>query len=252
MINANRLTIVVLTLLSLALVISILLNYLTFSYARQYYLQLNAARLDPLGLSYYSDQRVSPASGRIRVVFFGDSRAADWPVPAGLDSYEFINRGIGAQTSAQVVERFEAHIAPLRPQVIIVQVCINDLKTIPLFPELRETIVTNCQENIERIIAEAREFKATIILTTIFPLGELPLERRLFWSDEVAETIEEVNHFMATLQAEDVIVFDAAAVLADDQGKVQKIYSRDFLHLTEAGYAALNEELAPLLLQLIE
>jgi lysophospholipase L1-like esterase len=237
--------------LALALAVSILFNYLTFSYARQYYLQLNAARLDPLGLSYYSDQRVSPDPERNRVVFFGDSRAADWPEPASLDNFEFINRGIGAQTSAQAVERFEAHVTPLRPQVIVVQVCINDLKTIPLFPELQETIVANCRRNIERMVAEARALKARVILTTIFPPGELSFERRLFWSDEVTEAIEDVNRFMATLQAEDVIIFDAAAVLADDQGKVQKIYSRDSLHLTEAGYAVLNKELTPLLLQLV-
>lgn len=40
----------------------------------------------------------------------------------------------GAQTSAQVVWRFAEHIAPLQPDKIILQVGINDLKTIPLFP----------------------------------------------------------------------------------------------------------------------
>jgi len=65
------------------------------------------------------------------VVFFGDSRAYDWPAPSGLEGLEFVNRGIGNQTTAQVLGRFEAHIAPLHPQVVVLQVGINDLKLIP-------------------------------------------------------------------------------------------------------------------------
>ncbi len=53
----------------------------------------------------------------------------------------FVNRGIGNQTTAQVLGHFHAHVAPLHPQTIILQVGINDLKTIPLFPEQAETII---------------------------------------------------------------------------------------------------------------
>lgn len=45
----------------------------------------------------------------------------------GLLQVEFINRGIGGQTSTQVAERFDANIAPLQPDVLVVRVCVNDL-----------------------------------------------------------------------------------------------------------------------------
>lgn len=239
-----------LALLLIALIASISLNYLTFTYARQYYFQLNETRLDPLGLNYYPaevDQPTPANPEQIRVVFFGDSRAADWVAPSGLGQFQFINRGIGAQTSAQVVERFDEHIVPLQPQIIILQLCINDLKTIPLFPHLREPIIANCQRNINRIVSEAQELGATVIVTTIFPLGEIPIERRLFWSAEVARAIEEMNSFIYMLQEEKVIIFDSAAVLVNEKGVVRKEYSRDFLHLNKVGYAALNRELTSIL-----
>lgn len=238
---------IVIALLSVALLISIALNLITFSRGRQYYLQLNATRLDPLGLSFYADQHSVLVSHRKRVVFFGDSRAYAWPFPSCLDQFQFINRGIGSQTSAQVLERFDDHIEPLYPQVIIVQIGVNDLKTIPLFPGQKAFIIAECKANIEQIVSKSLELGATVILTTIFPLSEIPLERRLFWSPDVAEAIEEVNAFVYSLEGENVMVLNTAAVLTDERGIIREEYSRDLLHLNEAGYEALNKELVRIL-----
>jgi len=74
------------------LIVSLALNVFLFQRARQYFLDMNAVRLDPLGLSVYSD--VPSASAGVRIVFFGDSRAARWPVPENQTDWEFINRGV--------------------------------------------------------------------------------------------------------------------------------------------------------------
>ena len=133
------------------------------------------------------------------------------------------------------------------PDVIVIQVGVNDLKTIPLFPEDRETIVINCERNIQRIVDRSLDLGATIILTTIFPIGEVPVERRPFWSDEVGESINEVNTFIRSLATDKVIILDAYSVLVGTKGKIKPEYSVDLLHLTDAGYLRLNDELVPLL-----
>ena len=231
---------------------SIALNYLLFQRGRQYYLQLNETRLDPLGLSYYDPvpdgQRLASAD-LPRVVFFGDSRAASWP-PPDLGQFEFVNRGIGAQTSAQAVLRFDDHVQPLCPQVVVVQVGINDLKTIPLFPERKESIVANCEENIQGIVARSTDLGAVVVLTTIFPAGRVPPERRPFWSEDVALAIDEVNAYIRSLGGGQVVVFDAYSILADDSGSTDPAYSRDLLHLNRSGYERLNAELLPVLASL--
>ena len=240
--------------ISLAVVLlgSIVLNCFLYKQGRQYYLELNAARLDPLGMNYYSTA-VAPAKlldpELTTVVFFGDSRAANWPSP-DLEGFEFTNRGIGAQTSAQAAGRFGHHVKPLQPQLIVVQVGINDLKTIPLFPERKESIIRNCEENIQQIVRWSIDMGAEVVLTTIFPIGEVTMERKPFWSNDVAVAVETVNEYIHSLAGEDVVVFDAFAVLVGDDGAIDPEYSQDLLHLNVAGYARLNSELVKTLRRL--
>jgi lysophospholipase L1-like esterase len=44
-----------------------------------------------------------------------------------------------------------------------------------------------------------------------------------------------------------VVIFDAFAVLAADDGLVQPDYALDMLHINRRGYAALNQALADVL-----
>lgn len=226
---------------------SIVLNILLYNRAKQYYLELNQIRLDPFGLNEYpANLQQVTKTDRTRAVFFGDSRAASW-IPPNINEYEFINRGIGSQTSVQTVQRFAAHVSPLKPNIIIIQVGVNDLKTIALFPDIRDAIVANCKANIWRIVEESRNLGAVAIVTTIFPVGEVPLERKPFWSGEISVVIKEVNAYIATLAGEKTIVFDTFPILADSQGMMYRKYSSDELHLNEQGYVILNQHLSQLL-----
>ena len=51
--KAHRRFLIMILLLLAVLLVSIALNYLFYQQGRQYYLQLNAVRLDPLGLSHF-------------------------------------------------------------------------------------------------------------------------------------------------------------------------------------------------------
>ncbi|MBD1857901.1 MULTISPECIES: SGNH/GDSL hydrolase family protein [Leptolyngbya] len=220
---------------------SIALNVILFSQAKKYYLELNETRLDPVGLSTYSTSP-SPSQNRPRVVFFGDSRAENWTFPE-MSQYEFIDRGISSQTSVQAIQRFQQHVRPLQPRVIIVQVGINDLKTIALFPERKAEIIANCRSNIERIVQESKALGAIVILTTIFPVGDVPLQRQPFWSDEIGQAVQEMNRELAALASDRVMIFDAFSILADSQGKLRSDYRMDELHLNQQGYSRLNQAL---------
>ena len=236
-------------LLVVLLAASLTLNGYLFKLARSYYLQLNEARLDPLGLRYYSttpDPRLVSDSDLVSVVLYGDSRAAQWTA-LPREGFVFVNRGVGAQTSAQALERFDAHVGLLRPQVVLIQVGINDLKTIPLLPEHRASIVTSCVDNIRQIVQKSVDLGAVVILTTIFPVGKVPVERMPFWSDDVSLAVEQVNATLRSWEGGGVIVLDAFSLLADEQGVTRSAYSQDLLHLTAAGYEALNNALAPVL-----
>lgn len=243
----HRMKIIIFWLLLMAILGLLATNVLLYRELRKYYALLYNSQLDPIGLSYFQEATDQTASDKPTVVFYGDSRAAQWIAPQ-TDEYAFIHRGIGNQTSAQVLLRFEEHIRPLQPDAIILQVCVNDLKTIPLFPESKDEIIAACENNIETIIQKSRALDSVVILTTVFPTsGNVPLARRLVWSDDVYEAIDRVNAFILDYQAEGVIVFDSAGILANSAGNVKSEYVFDLLHLNSAGYNALNSELLTIL-----
>jgi len=231
-------------LMVIGLLASLVANILLFLQGRQYYLDLNQTRLDPLGLNYFAGEP-TPNGTQAVAVFLGDSRAASWPAPP-VAGWQFINRGIGAQTTAQVLGRFEAHIPPLQPQIVILQAGINDLKTIPLFPERQAEITASTQANLSELVERLRGVGATVILTTIFPVGEVPLQRRPFWSGEVALAVNEVNEHLRSLAGPQVIIFDAYTIL-ERGGQLNPAYADDELHLNAAGYEVLNDELVRVL-----
>ena len=166
-----------------------------------------------------------------------------------MSNFTFVNRGIGAQTTAQVLGRFARDVAPLMADIAVIQVGINDLKALPLFPEERESIVQNTKDNISELVQLSLDGGAQqVVLTTIFPLGEIPWERRLVWSDDVAVAIDEVNSHIASLASDRVKIMNTSAIIARHAIVLPK-YRRDFLHLNPAGYAALNQELEQLLTQ---
>ena len=243
--------------LAIALGVSLAFNVMLFKVSRFLYLQINTFQLDPLNTAAYSpleSEYLTSNPQKLRLVFFGDSRAYQWPAPAGLSRFEFINRGIGGQTSTQAAERFDNHITPLQPDILVVQVCINDLSTIPLLPELKSFIIANCQANLERIIAEALKQNIIVILTTLFPPGEPSSRSHWLWSgnpSDVNEAIAEVNTFIYSLQGERVVILDTASILADENSAARaEYYSQDFVHLNEAGYEALNRKLISILTEL--
>ena len=229
--------------LLIPMLLSFALNILLFNQAKRYYSELNEVRLDPLGINGYSDAPSDASDHSFSVLFYGDSRAANWPAPEADSSVVFLNRGIASQTTAQVKLRFQYDVAPIKPQRVILQVGINDLKTIPLFPERKAAIIATCEDNIRQIVLLTKALGATVILTTIFPVGNVPLERIPFWSGDVQIAIDEVNDYIRTLAEEQVIIFDAYSVLADANGLMQSRYREDELHINTAGYDALNQAL---------
>lgn len=233
----------------IALITSIAANVALFRLASTNYGRLSEAQLDPFGLKRTSYPPDSPAGDAGRTlpaaVFFGDSRARGWPAP-GVGGFRFVNRGIAGQTTAQVLGRFDAHVAPASPRVVILQAGINDLKAIPLFPERRAEIVADCKANLRRVADLAVGRGATVVVTTIFPPGDVTLDRRPVWSPDIERAVEEVNAELRTWASDRIVVLDAWTLL-EDHGKLRGGLGVDTLHLNAKGYEVLNAELAKVL-----
>ncbi len=232
-------------------------NVVLYKKLKQTHLYLYRANLNPLGINKYKNRQEPSFSKKSRVIFYGDSRAYQWRYLEKDNNFQFINRGINGQTSSQVLWRFDAHVANLKPKVIVLQVCINDLRMLPNPPKTRKDIVQICKNNIAQIIERANSIDADIIITTIFPLGKgkIPLELRPFWSshNDMERSINEVNQYIRSLShnkvstvSNRVIVLDAYSLLnLEDQDKLK--YYKDLLHINQEGYKLLNQELKSIL-----
>jgi lysophospholipase L1-like esterase len=229
----------------LAIVSSLVGNVLLYREAKLNYRRESEARLDPYGLKHADFPADKPAGdaapGLPAVVFFGDSRARGWP-PPNVPGYRFVNRGVDGQTTAQVLGRVDTQVTALSPRVVVVQAGINDLKAIPLLPHRRDEIVADCKANLREIVDRASRGGATVVLTTVFPPGNVPLQRRMVWSPEVEKAVEEVNAYLRTLASDRVILLDAWRLL-ETNGRLREGYGVDTLHLSQRGYVVLNEEL---------
>jgi lysophospholipase L1-like esterase len=233
--------------LTVALVTSLCGNVFLFRAGFESFKTTTALRLDPVGIRVYAADRAKPVAGGPLVVFFGDSRAAMWPEPATPTGYRILNHGIGYQTTVQILMRVDEDVASLHPTVVVLEAGVNDLKAIAEFPEQRDRIVADCEANIERIVDRCRRAGATVVMVTIFDIGDVSLWRRPFWSNSVAAAVREVNAYLPKLAGERVFLFDTAPILDDGKGTIQEAYELDYLHLSLAGYSALNRNLLPLL-----
>ena len=225
----------------IGLLASLFLNYRLIQRGVYDYAEQQAVRLDPYTLNYF-DGEANKTYAHPQVVFYGDSRAAQWVAPA-VPGLSFANRGIGNQTTAQVLGRFDAHLRPIKPDIVVLQVGINDLKSIPVLPNQKAQIIARCKANIAELVQRSRALGAKVILTTVFPPAQVPLERRLVWSAEANAAISEVNDYIHSLAGEGVLIYDTHKLLANAQGLTRPEFSQDFLHINAAAYEALNVDL---------
>lgn len=227
------------------LVASLLANAALFRASLKYYKLFNRTSLDPLGLSAHP-QGLPPRAAKPRVVIVGDSRAGGLR-PLDLPSVQVINRAVSGQTTAQVLGRFQQHVANLEPDVVVIQVGINDLKAIPLFPAREREIVANCKDNLKQLVSRSRAADAHVIITTIIPAGDVPLIRMPFWPPAVDQAVQDCNAALTHLTSQNVALLDTAAIVSGPDGRVQRTYQRNFLHLNHAGNQAVNRELTRLI-----
>lgn len=199
-------------------------------------------RLDPAQYNYYqkhNKQLNRMADINHRVVLFGDSRIQMWEKPPIIPGYDVINRGIGGQTTAQANLRIENDILNINADSVVIQLGINDLKTIAFIPAEYDKIVQTVKDNLESLITILVENDINVYVMTVIP-ASIPQGRWSFlWSKKIDSGVIEINEWIKSLEIESVIVLDPVALLSDGYQTYSR-YSLDTLHLNDSGNEVLN------------
>ena len=138
-----------------------------------------------------------PAQGEQRIVFMGNSITEGWPNkdPDFFANPEYINRGIGGQTTPQMLLRFRADVIDLEPKVVIILAGTNDIagNTGPMtLEEIRDNIISMAElaraNGIKVIIAGAgmaAHLPGVIAAMTPLPVIGVPIKAVIHLVDSI-------------------------------------------------------------------
>lgn len=177
-----------------------------------------------------------------KVVFMGNSITEGWGKqrPEFFEEHNFVSRGIGGQTTPQMLIRFTADVIDLKPEVVVILAGTNDIAGNTGFASVK-MITDNLKAMAQ--LASANDIK--VVLSSILPVFQYP------WSKEVdaVPIIAQVNQWIKQYATQNGHVYlDYFPDMADEKKGLKQVYSGDGVHPNLEGYATME----PLVLQAIE
>lgn len=165
-----------------------------------------------------------------RVVFMGNSITDGW---WGADSLFFknnrlIGRGIGGQTTAQMLVRFRADVINLKPKAVVILAGTNDIAQNNgyIAPE-------NILGNIISMAELAKANNIDVVLCSILPAYEYGWRKGL----EPADKIIALNKMIKAYADQNNLTYvDYHSALKDERNGLPEKYSKDGVHPTMEGY----------------
>jgi lysophospholipase L1-like esterase len=198
-------------------------------------------------LARYRDANAAlkpPAPGEKRVIFFGDSITDLWKLEDSFPGKPYINRGIGGQTTSQMLVRFREDVIDLQPKVVVILAGTNDVagNTGPISNE-------DIEANFSSMAELARTHTIRVVFSSILPVNNYTPESQEFFDSRPIERIITLNNWLKGYCATSGSVYlDYFAAMVDKKGLLRRDLADDGLHPNKAGFAVM----APLAEKAIE
>lgn len=171
------------------------------------------------------------------VVFMGNSITEGWSYfsPDFFIENQFINRGIGGQTTPQMLIRFKPDVVSLKPKSVVILAGINDIagNTGPMK-------IKNIADNIFSMAEIAKANKIKVYICSVLPAKDFPWSPGLNPSKKVIK----LNKMLIDYCYKNNIKYvDYYSKMNDGKGglKVPEYTSKDDLvHPNEQGYSVME------------
>lgn len=197
--------------------IIILFLAMTFSGFSQDWFGFNRFRAD--------NERIIKSGAFPDVVFMGNSITEYWAYyhPEFFRKHNYCGRGIGGQTSAQMLLRFTADVINLHPKAVVIMAGTNDVAHNDYWVEPDKVV-----DNVVAMCQLARANGIEPIISSIPPCAGF------VWNPDIqnaAQTIVEINKSLkAYADTHQIVYVDYHAALADNQNGFPKNLSDDGCH----------------------
>jgi lysophospholipase L1-like esterase len=195
---------------------------------------------------YRSANETLQSGGELpRVVFLGDSITENWVLAdPGFFQGGVVNRGIGGQTTPQMLVRFRADVIALKPQMVHILAGTNDVAG-----NTGPSTAQDFKNNITSMVEVARANGVRVVL------GSIPPAASFSWRPELnpVPQIKALNTWLrdyATKNRVDYI--DYYGALAGASGELKPELGNDGVHPNRDGYRVMRklalERIAPVAL----
>jgi len=198
-------------------------------------------------LARYRDANAAlkpPAPGENRVIFFGDSITDLWKLEDSFPGKTYINRGIGGQTTSQMLVRFRQDVIDLQPKVVVILAGTNDIagNTGPISN-------ADIEANYASLAELGRAHNVRVIFSSILPVHNYTPQSQELFAQRSPERILALNRWLKDYcAANDLFYLDYFTAMVDDKGLLKRDLADDGLHPNKAGFAVM----APLAEKAIE
>ena len=194
--------------------------------------------LDWANLARYEDDNLKvglPKKDERRVVFMGDSITEEWSnlYPEYFTEKGYINRGIGGQTTPQMLIRFKPDVVDLKPEIVVVLAGTNDIAG-NTGPSNAKMIT----DNIFSMAEIAKAYQMKVVLSSILPVYEYD------WAREIKDppsTIQAVNDALKQYASDHGLIYlDYFSSMVDERQGLNSDYTSDGVHPNESGYILMS------------
>jgi lysophospholipase L1-like esterase len=175
-----------------------------------------------------------------RVVFMGDSITDGWALDTSFPGKPYVNRGIGGQTTAQMLVRVFPDVIALEPAAVIILAGTNDIAR-NNGPQTLEMI----QQNLIAMTELAKAHHIKVILCSVLPITDATTGQNGAAINQSARRppadILTLNAWLAGYARSIGAGFaDYYTATVDDKGLLRADDTSDGLHPNAAGYALMT------------
>tara|TARA_R110002049_G_scaffold3795_5_gene27615 strand:+ start:91143 stop:91841 length:699 start_codon:yes stop_codon:yes gene_type:complete len=175
-----------------------------------------------------------PEPGKDRIVFMGNSITEGWSNhhPEFFTNRPYVNRGIGGQTTPQMLLRFKQDVIDLKPSVVVILAGINDIAG-NTGPSTLEMIA----DNIFSMAELAKVHNIKVVLCSVLPAFDFPWRKGM----EPAEKVVTLNAMIASYaKKHDTVYVDYFSAMVNSQKGLKDELGSDGIHPNAAGYAIME------------
>ena len=174
----------------------------------------------------------APVADENRVVFFGDSITDIWKLEDYFPGKPYLNRGIGGQTTPQMLVRFRQDVIDLHPKAVVILAGTNDIAG-NTGPMSLQTI----EADYASIAELARAHRIRVIFSSVLPVHNYTPKSQDFYAQRSPQKILELNGWLKDYcAANGHLYLDYFSAMVDDKGLLKRDLADDGLHPNPAGF----------------